>query len=203
MLEFYIGPKCNLSVHETLAQSQFAVGCLVHETLCSGFWWVCRRQDWISARIISWMSKTLHHTLLLSTQDKPEDCAPDYKDNHTLSPLGIKVFSIKFLNEGKTTVWSCSFHVLTLLLYWGTLAESCCRGQNQLTACFDRWPKCAQRGIFYCHFDHPEQYKTMLLPVKNSLWPVNVLTTRKVWLLCELDRPWEVYQHFDWFWRLH
>ena len=21
---------------------------------------------------------------------------------------------------------------------------------------------------FYCHFDHPEQYQTMLLPVKNS-----------------------------------
>ena len=35
---------------------------------------------------------------------------------------------------------------------------------------------------FYCHFDYPDQYQTMLLPVKrvNSFLPVNVLTTRKV-----------------------
>ena len=35
---------------------------------------------------------------------------------------------------------------------------------------------------FYCHFDHPEQYQTMLLQSKtvDSSLRVNVLTTRKV-----------------------
>ena len=37
-------------------------------------------------------------------------------------------------------------------------------------------------GAFWMVFNHPEQYKTMLLPVKDSMfWPVNVLKTQ-VWL---------------------
>ena len=40
----------------------------------------------------------------------------------------------------------------------------------------------------------------------ESFWPVNVLTTHKVWQcwhLSALDIPWEVYQRFDWFWPLY
>ena len=52
------------------------------------------------------------------------------------------------------------------------IVASSYRGQNHSTACFDCWPKCAHSGIFhrvfYCHFDHPEQYQTMLLPFKNG-----------------------------------
>ena len=32
--------------------------------------------------------------------------------------------------------------------YWCTLVRSYCRGQNQSTAFFYCWPKCAHRGIF-------------------------------------------------------
>ena len=56
---------------------------------------------------------------------------------------------------------------------------------------------------FYCHFDHPQQYKTMLLPVRNG----RLILTCKMYLLHEmfdsvrllsaLDTPWQVYQHFD------
>ena len=80
---------------------------------------------------------------------------------HELVIVGI-------LLQGKSTL----IVALLITYYWGTLAESCCRGQNQSTACFDCWPKCAHLGAFftgfYCHFDHPEQYQTILLPVKNS-----------------------------------
>ena len=101
---------------------------------------------------------------------------------------------VKFHPISNDHTYMCSLFPLTLL--------------NQSTACFDCWPKCAHRGIFDCHFDHPEQYQTMLLPVKNSplILPVNVLNTYmfdSVWLLSALDRPWEVCQHFDWFWPFH
>ena len=58
--------------------------------------------------------------------------------------------------------------------------------------------------VFYCHFDHPQQYKTMLLPVKNGRLILTLLHVRfdSVRLLSALDIPWQVYQHFDWFWPL-
>ena len=65
---------------------------------------------------------------------------------------------------------------------------------------------------FYCHFDHPEQYQTMLLPVKNSRLILTCKCTLlhvrfdSVWqcltVKCALDIPWEIYQHFEWFWPL-
>ena len=69
--------------------------------------------------------------------------------------------------------------------YWGTLAESCCRGKNQSTAFFDCWPK----GHFWLLFtvlltstilNNTRQcfYQSKTV---DSFWPVNVLTTRKVW----------------------
>ena len=49
--------------------------------------------------------------------------------------------------------------------------ENCYRGQNQqlpvLTVELNAHTGAFFDG-FYCHFDHPEQYQTMLLPVKNS-----------------------------------
>ena len=51
----------------------------------------------------------------------------------------------------------------------------------------------------YRHFDHPQQYKTMILSVKNSqLILTCVLTVLD--FLSALDIPWQVYQHFDWLW---
>ena len=68
-----------------------------------------------------------------------------------------------------------------------TLVASSYSGQNQSTACFECWPKCAHWGIFDCFF-------TVILTILNntrqcfyrsktvdSFLPVNVLTTRKVW----------------------
>ena len=55
--------------------------------------------------------------------------------------------------------------------------------------------------LFLTVQDHRQQYKIMLLAVKNG-WPVNVLTTHEVHsvrLLSALDIPWQVHQHFDWF----
>ena len=69
---------------------------------------------------------------------------------------------------------------------WTSVASSY-SGQNQSTACFDCWPKCAQRGIF-------DWFLLSCLPpstiqcfyqskMVDSFWPVIVglLTTCKVW----------------------
>ena len=59
---------------------------------------------------------------------------------------------------------------------------------------------------FYCHFDHPQQYLTMLLPVKNGRLILTCKCTYYTWgltvfnFLSALDIPRQVYQHFDWFW---
>ena len=84
-------------------------------------------------------------------------------------------------------------HIIIIIII--TLAESCCRGQNQSTACFDCWPKCAHRGIFYWFLsfltilNNTRQYFYQSKTV-DSFWPVNVLTTRKVWqcLTCKCTR---------------
>ena len=72
--------------------------------------------------------------------------------------------------------------------YCCTWVRSYCWGQNQSTAFFDRWPKCAHRGIFDCFLlsfwpldlNNTRQcfYQSKTV---DSFWPVNVLTTRKVW----------------------
>ena len=68
-----------------------------------------------------------------------------------------------------------------------TLVASSYRGQNQSTACFDCWPKCAHRGIvdwFLLSFWPPSTMPDIAfnqLKTVDSFWPVIVLTTRKVW----------------------
>ena len=62
---------------------------------------------------------------------------------------------------------------------------------------------------FYCNSHHPQQYKTVLLLVKNGrliltckcayMYIVLNYTVRfdSVQLLSALDVPWEICQHFD------
>ena len=72
---------------------------------------------------------------------------------------------------------------LTLLLYSWTSVASSYSGQNRSTDCFDGWPKCAHRGIFdsfLLSFWPPWTMQDNACAV-DSFWPVNVLTTRKVW----------------------
>ena len=94
--------------------------------------------------------------------------------------------------------------------YSWTLVASNYRGQNQSTACLTVDPN-AHTGEFFngfhCHFDHPLNNTRRcfyLSKTINSFWPVNVLTGLTVFdrLLSALDIPWQVYQHFDWFWHL-
>ena len=49
-----------------------------------------------------------------------------------------------------------------------TLAASSYSGQNFLFWLLTQMCTRAFLTGFYCHFDHPEQYQTMLLPVKNG-----------------------------------
>ena len=85
----------------------------------------------------------------------------------------------------QTTVPFPRVQWLTLLLLRHLIAERCCRGQNQSTACFDCWPKCAHRGIFdwfllsfWPSWIIPDnafyQSKTV-----DSFWPVHARTARK------------------------
>ena len=113
-------------------------------------------------------SKRRDHNGSFQSQHFLHGCTSKFTSNSYFLQINLEAILLPLVNG--TMTWT-EHLFMVLKQYGGTFAESCCRGQNQSTAFFTVDPNVhtgAFLTAFYCHFDHPEQYQTMLLPVKNS-----------------------------------